>query len=200
MFLAKLFSSGLRSAHHGARPPSLEPLGFDRRWARENSADRKDLSRARHSGPPSDEDQWLARSPGLAAPPIPIRDERGIPSDYYSRASADRRIGDASTIDGRAESNEFQSIVASGAPGEMEARLRRFDGEYRWFLIRAVPFRDETGTIIYWYGSSTDIQDRKRAEEKKSPASSNPARSANESLRTMPGSSIQRSRAHAERF
>ena len=73
----------------------------------------------------------------------------GIPSDYYSRASADRRIGDASTIDGRAESNEFQSIVASGAPGEMEARLRRFDGEYRWFLIRAVPFRDETGTIIY---------------------------------------------------
>jgi formate hydrogenlyase transcriptional activator len=62
--------------------------------------------------------------------------------------------------------NEFQSIVASGAPGEMEARLRRFDGEYRWFLIRAVPFRDETGTIIYWYGSSTDIEDRKRAEEK----------------------------------
>ncbi|WP_425157803.1 PAS domain-containing protein [Candidatus Binatus sp.] len=62
--------------------------------------------------------------------------------------------------------NEFQSIVASGAPGEMEARMRRFDGEYRWFLIRAVPFRDETGTIIYWYGSSTDIEDRKRAEEK----------------------------------
>src|SRR5579863_8413676 len=62
--------------------------------------------------------------------------------------------------------NEFQSIVASGTPGEMEARLRRFDGEYRWFLIRAVPFRDETGTIIYWYGSSTDIEDRKRAEEK----------------------------------
>jgi formate hydrogenlyase transcriptional activator len=61
---------------------------------------------------------------------------------------------------------EFQSIVASGAPGEMEARLRRFDGEYRWFLIRAVPFRDETGKIIYWYGSSTDIEDRKRAEEK----------------------------------
>jgi formate hydrogenlyase transcriptional activator len=62
--------------------------------------------------------------------------------------------------------NEFQSIVASGAPGEMEARLRRFDGEYRWFLIRAVPFRDETGKIVYWYGSSTDIEDRKRAEEK----------------------------------
>jgi formate hydrogenlyase transcriptional activator len=62
--------------------------------------------------------------------------------------------------------SEFQSIVASGAPGEMEARLRRFDGEYRWFLIRAAPLRDETGKIIYWYGSSTDIEDRKRAEEK----------------------------------
>src|SRR6202521_809755 len=62
--------------------------------------------------------------------------------------------------------NEFPSIVASAAPGEMEARLRRFDGENRWFLIRAVPLRDETGTIIYWYGSSTDIEDRKRAEEK----------------------------------
>ena len=48
--------------------------------------------------------------------------------------------------------NEFQSIVASGAPGEMEARLRRFDGEYRWFLIRAVPFRDETGNdhLLVW--------------------------------------------------
>src|SRR6266852_3859888 len=62
--------------------------------------------------------------------------------------------------------NEFQSIVASGAPGEMEARLRRFDREYRWFLIRAAPLRDETGKIVKWYGSSTDIEDRKRAEEK----------------------------------
>jgi formate hydrogenlyase transcriptional activator len=62
--------------------------------------------------------------------------------------------------------NEFQSIVASEAAGDMEARLRRFDGEYRWFLIRAAPLRDETGKIVYWYGSSTDIEDRKRAEEK----------------------------------
>jgi len=48
----------------------------------------------------------------------------------------------------------------------MEARLRRFDREYRWFLIRAAPLRDETGKIVKWYGSSTDIEDRKRAEEK----------------------------------
>jgi PAS domain S-box-containing protein len=62
--------------------------------------------------------------------------------------------------------DKFQALLASGEPGELEARLRRFDGEYRWFLIRAVPFRDKTGKIIYWYGSSTDIEDRKRAEAK----------------------------------
>ena len=57
--------------------------------------------------------------------------------------------------------NEFQSIVASREPGEMEARLRRFDGEYRWFLIRVAPLRDENGKIVRWYAASTDIEDRK---------------------------------------
>jgi PAS domain S-box-containing protein len=50
-------------------------------------------------------------------------------------------------------------------PGGLEARLRRFDGEYRWFLFQAVPLRDESGNIVKWYGSATDIEDRKRAEE-----------------------------------
>jgi PAS domain S-box-containing protein len=58
----------------------------------------------------------------------------------------------------------WQRVMASGAPGEAEARLRRFDGEYRWFLFRANPLRDETGTIVRWYGVNTDIEDRKRAE------------------------------------
>jgi PAS domain S-box-containing protein len=48
--------------------------------------------------------------------------------------------------------------------GETEARLRRIDGEYRWFLFRAEPMRDEAGNIAKWYGSATDIEDRKRAE------------------------------------
>jgi PAS domain S-box-containing protein len=60
---------------------------------------------------------------------------------------------------------KWSAIRASGMPGELEARLRRFDGEYRWFLFRAEPLRDETGNIVKWYGSSTDIEDRKRAEE-----------------------------------
>lgn len=60
---------------------------------------------------------------------------------------------------------KWSAIRASGMSGELEARLRRFDGEYRWFLFRGVPLRDEHGNIVKWYGSSTDIEDRKRAEE-----------------------------------
>jgi len=54
--------------------------------------------------------------------------------------------------------------LASGEPVEVEARLRRFDGEYRWFLFRAVALRDEQNNVIKWYGTSTDIEDRKRME------------------------------------
>jgi len=61
---------------------------------------------------------------------------------------------------------KWSAIRESGVRGELEARLRRFDGEYRWFLFRAEPLRDESGNIVKWYGSSTDIEDRKRAERK----------------------------------
>ena len=44
-------------------------------------------------------------------------------------------------------------------------RFRRADGEYRWFLVRAVPMRDEHGKVLRWYGTSTDIEDRKRVEQ-----------------------------------
>ena len=59
----------------------------------------------------------------------------------------------------------WQSIMSSGKQGEAEARLRRFDGEYRWFLFRANPMRDETGSIVKWLGINTDIEYRKRAQE-----------------------------------
>src|SRR5205823_13309053 len=55
--------------------------------------------------------------------------------------------------------------AASGEPFEMEYRLRRRDGAYRWFLGRAHPLRDETGTIVRWLGTSTDIDDSKRLAE-----------------------------------
>jgi PAS domain S-box-containing protein len=54
---------------------------------------------------------------------------------------------------------------ASGEPFEEEMRIRRTDGEYRWFLSRAVPLRDKRGKVVKWYGAAADIQDRKRAEE-----------------------------------
>jgi PAS domain S-box-containing protein len=53
----------------------------------------------------------------------------------------------------------------SGEPFEEEMRFRRTDGEYRWFLARAVPLRDKRGKVVKWYGAATDIQDRKRAEQ-----------------------------------
>ena len=58
----------------------------------------------------------------------------------------------------------WQRIMASEVTGEAEARLRKQDGSYRWFLFRANPLRDETGTIVKWYGVNTDIEDRKRVE------------------------------------
>ena len=59
----------------------------------------------------------------------------------------------------------WQSMMTSGLSGEAEARLRRFDGAYRWFLFRTNPLRNETGDVIKWFGVNTDIEERKRAEE-----------------------------------
>ena len=61
--------------------------------------------------------------------------------------------------------DHWQRVLASGHPGEIEARLRRFDGEYRWFLFRATPSFDENGRVAKWYGTNTDIEQRKRAEQ-----------------------------------
>ena len=55
-------------------------------------------------------------------------------------------------------------LLVSGEPGDIEARLRRHDGVYRWFLIRVAPFLDDAGKIVRWYGTSTDIEDRKWVE------------------------------------
>src|SRR5207302_605251 len=64
----------------------------------------------------------------------------------------------------RAE-EEWRAAFVAGEPFEREARLRRADGAYRWFLLRAVPLRDERGNVVKWYGTSTDIEDRRRAKE-----------------------------------
>ena len=61
---------------------------------------------------------------------------------------------------------KWQELLTSGEPGDTEARMRRHDGVFRWFLIRFEPFRDETGKIVMWYGVSTDIENLKQAEDK----------------------------------
>jgi PAS domain S-box-containing protein len=61
--------------------------------------------------------------------------------------------------------DKFLKAVAAGTPYEDEGRIRRADGQYRWFLVRGTPFRDESGNIVRWYGTCTDIEDRRRAEE-----------------------------------
>jgi PAS domain S-box-containing protein len=88
----------------------------------------------------------------------------------YSGLSAEQAIGwgwgsilHPDDVGGLVE--HWQFCLASGTPGDTEARMRRHDGEYRWFLFRANPLRDETGTIVKWIGTNIDIDDRKRAEE-----------------------------------
>jgi formate hydrogenlyase transcriptional activator len=61
---------------------------------------------------------------------------------------------------------KWRELLVSGEPGEIEARLRRHDGVYRWFLIRVEPFRDESGKLVRWYGTSTDIENLKQTERK----------------------------------
>jgi len=61
---------------------------------------------------------------------------------------------------------EWRALLDAPKPGELETRIRRYDGEYRWFLIRVVPQFDAEGNVVRWFGSNTDIEDRKRAEKK----------------------------------
>jgi PAS domain S-box-containing protein len=60
----------------------------------------------------------------------------------------------------------WRANMAAGKPFADEMRLRGADGEYRWFMVRTAPLRDEHGGIVKWYGTSVDIEDRKRAEDR----------------------------------
>jgi PAS domain S-box-containing protein len=60
---------------------------------------------------------------------------------------------------------KWRVAVSEGTPFEAEARVRRFDGVYRWFLSRAFPLFDGSGHVLGWYGHDVDIQDRKQAED-----------------------------------
>jgi formate hydrogenlyase transcriptional activator len=61
---------------------------------------------------------------------------------------------------------ERQAALSRGVPFEIEQRARRKDGQYRWFLVRYNPFCDEQGRLVRWYATGTDIDDRKRTEDR----------------------------------
>lgn len=59
----------------------------------------------------------------------------------------------------------WEEVVATKRPNPVDARIKRFDGEYRWFNLRQNPLLDAEGNVVRWYGVVVDIEDRKRAEE-----------------------------------
>jgi PAS domain S-box-containing protein len=91
----------------------------------------------------------------------------------YTGLSAERTVGSgwqeaAHPEDLERNVEKWRASLATGKPFEDEVRYRRAaDRQYRWFLSRAVPLRDGRGKILKWYGTSADIEDRKRAEEER---------------------------------
>jgi formate hydrogenlyase transcriptional activator len=109
---------------------------------------------------------------------IVILDPEGIPI-YANRATLDYTgltIADVVSLDFRARifhpedlervRDQRQAALAAGVPFEFELRALSKDGQYRWFLIRYKPFHDEQGRLVSWYATGTDIDDRKRAEDR----------------------------------
>ena len=109
---------------------------------------------------------------------IVVQDPDGIPV-YANQAVLDYTgltMADILTSDFRARifhpedlkrvREQRQAALARGLPFEIEQRALRKDGQYRWFLIRYNPFRDEQGRLVSWYATGTDIDDRKRAEDR----------------------------------
>jgi PAS domain S-box-containing protein len=89
----------------------------------------------------------------------------------YSGSSAEQMVGSGWQAlihpdDLEQHVRKWAEAIATGKPHENEVRSRRSDGQYRWQLDRGVPLRDEDGNIVKWYGVTTDIEDRKRAEQK----------------------------------
>lgn len=87
----------------------------------------------------------------------------------YTGVPADDQLGyrwlDAIHPDDRGDTQAaWQAAVAGGGGYDVEFRIRRHDGAYRWFAVRGFPVRDQAGQVVRWYGSCTDIHDRVRQE------------------------------------
>ena len=102
---------------------------------------------------------WSLRPDGI----VDFVNQRWL--DYAGRRAIEdpNRIVHPEDLPGVME--KWLADMAAGKPYEDEMRLRRADGEYRWFLVRTAPLRDEQGNLVKWYGVSIDIEDSKRAED-----------------------------------
>jgi PAS domain S-box-containing protein len=106
---------------------------------------------------------WIAGPDGI----VQFRNRRWVEYTGLSQLGKADKVG---TIAVHSEDRDrierrLGASFASGEPFEEEMRIRRTDGEYRWFLCRAVPLRDTRGKVVKWYGAATDIEDRKRVEQ-----------------------------------
>jgi len=111
------------------------------------------------------------RIPGLVATLTPAGEVEGVNHqvlEYCGRTLEElKQWGTSDTVHPQDLPRVIEVItqsMASGDPHEIEERIRRFDGAYRWFQVRGLPLRDATGRIVRWYVLLTDIDARKRAE------------------------------------
>jgi PAS domain S-box-containing protein len=89
----------------------------------------------------------------------------GLTLEKWQQRRLDR-AGVAHPDDWERVNRHFDCALASGAAFELEMRVHKSDGSYRWFLARFNPLRDEQGQIMRWYVAATDIEDRKHAEDR----------------------------------
>ncbi len=132
----------------------------------------QDRSTTLQSGNTADLAEVVDSLPGLAWSAAPDGSAEYFNGHYlrYVGLNAEqlRGVGWTATvhpedIEGLAE--EWRQMLSQQRGGEAEARMRRFDGEYRWFLFRTNPLLDRSGSLVRWYGLNIDIEDRKRAAD-----------------------------------
>jgi PAS domain S-box-containing protein len=106
---------------------------------------------------------WIAAPDGA----VQFRNRRWVEYTGLSQLGKAEKVGTIAVHpeDRNRIERRLGASFVSGEPFEEEIRIRRTDGEYRWFLCRAVPLRDKRGKVVKWYGAATDIQDLKRAEQ-----------------------------------
>jgi len=90
--------------------------------------------------------------------------------DYHGLTVNEWKSADLHSLlhpqDAERVASEGASKFLSGSPFEMEVRLKRKDGHYRWFFFRFNPIWDEQGRLTHWYAAATDVEDRKQAEQR----------------------------------